>query len=195
MEKKIDLRIIKTNKILYETLLNLLKEKPFEEIKVSDICEKSLINRSTFYAHYNDKYELLASYISDMKQELTEELSKNTNISNSKEYYLEMINLFFTNIEHKKEVYASIMINNRNSITMDMLYNALNDDIMKHLENDDTFNMEIPTEIIAKFYIGAVFNVAIEWIKSNKYLKKDIIKYLQELIPENLYNNKIISKI
>ena len=37
---KTDLRIIKTNNTLYDALINLLKEKTFEEIKVSDICQK-----------------------------------------------------------------------------------------------------------------------------------------------------------
>ena len=68
MKEKKDLRVIKTQNLLYNTLLELLKSSPFEEIKVSDICDKALINRSTFYAHYSDKYELLASYIDDLKK-------------------------------------------------------------------------------------------------------------------------------
>lgn len=67
MEKKTDLRIIKTKKVIYEALIDLMKEKTFEEIKVSDICNKALINRSTFYAHYEDKYELLVEFINDLK--------------------------------------------------------------------------------------------------------------------------------
>ena len=51
MEKKKDLRVIKTKKMIYTALVELMKEKTFEEIKVSDICEIDLINRSTFYAH------------------------------------------------------------------------------------------------------------------------------------------------
>ena len=47
MAKKIDLRILKTKRNLYEGLLTLMKEKTFEEIKVSDICSKAMINRST----------------------------------------------------------------------------------------------------------------------------------------------------
>ena len=47
MNKK-DLRVVKTQNTLYTTLLELMKEKSFEEIKVSDICSHALINRSTF---------------------------------------------------------------------------------------------------------------------------------------------------
>ena len=49
MTNKTDLRIIKTNNTLYEALILLLKDKTFEEIKVSDICSKALVNRSTIY--------------------------------------------------------------------------------------------------------------------------------------------------
>ena len=59
MDKKEDLRVIKTKKSLYDGLLVMMKDKPFEDIKVADICRVALTNRSTFYDHFNDKYELL----------------------------------------------------------------------------------------------------------------------------------------
>ena len=65
-----------------------MREKEFEEIKVSDICNKALVNRSTFYAHFEDKYELLSTYIGDLKDSLTHELKKNKNINSTKEYYI-----------------------------------------------------------------------------------------------------------
>ena len=119
MNKKVDLRIIKTKKVLYEALEDLMIDNSFEEIKVSDICAKALINRSTFYAHYDDKYELLEEYINSLKDALRSELEKNININNSKEYYMEMIRLLLNHIEEKKNTYLSIMIKNKNSILMD----------------------------------------------------------------------------
>ena len=71
--KKQDLRVVKTKRLLYDTLIDLMKEMPFEEIKVSDICKKALINRSTFYSHYNDKYELLVDFINVLKEEFVNE--------------------------------------------------------------------------------------------------------------------------
>lgn len=185
---KNDLRVIKTQNILYKTLLELMKEKSFEEIKVSDICTHALINRSTFYSHYNDKYELLKSAIDDIKNALIIELNKNTNITNTKEYYLEMIKLFLNNMEDKKKTYLAIMINNRNSIMVDIIYDVLDHDVTHRLKaNKEQTNSKIPTNIVSKFYLGAVFNVGIEWLKNNtKYTKEDILKYLELLIPDNL---------
>ena len=186
--RKTDLRIIKTKKSLYESLLDLMKEKPFEELKVSDICENALVNRSTFYSHFDDKYDLLDSLICDLKEGSSEELSKNTNISNSKEYYLEMIKLLLDHIEDKKDVYAMVLINNKNGVGMDMVYDALNEDITKRIEIEGhKLNRGIPSSIIAKFYLGAVFNLGREWlISNNKYSKDEIISYLEDLLPDVL---------
>lgn len=189
MDKKIDLRIVKTKRLLYTTLEDLMKEQSFEEIKVSDICAHALINRSTFYAHYTDKYELLAEYISDLKNSLAFELDKNQNIRNSKEYYLEMLKLLLDHMDEKKDTYASIIIHNKNSIMMDILYDVINKDIVKQIkENSNSSGDKIPGDIISKFYLGAVFNVCLEWFRyDNKYSKKDMIHYIELLIPNDFH--------
>lgn len=186
MDKKDDLRVIKTKKILYETLIELMKTKTFEEIKVSDICTKALINRSTFYAHYEDKYELLLEFINSLKEEFINELSKNKNILNTREYYLEMIRLFLDHIENKKDIYNAIMINNRNSIMMDILSSVANNEVIKKMEASN-ISTRVPANIIAKFYLGGVLNLGIEWLRdTNKYSKEEIIKYLEILLPKNI---------
>ena len=183
MEKKKDLRVIKTKKMIYTALVELMKEKTFEEIKVSDICEKALINRSTFYAHYEDKYELLIDFIKDLKEEFSQKLENNKAL-NIKEYYLELIKIFLNHVEDKKDIYSSIMIHNRNSIMMDILLSAINNDILKRISKEK-FSDGIPAEIIAKFYVGGVLNLGFEYLNSNgKYSKEDIISYIDKLIKE-----------
>lgn len=46
-----------------EALIQLLAEKPFEYITVSEICKRAQVNRSTFYLHYDNTSELLAETI------------------------------------------------------------------------------------------------------------------------------------
>ncbi len=58
-EKKIDIRIVKTRRAIQTAFLKLMKEKGFAAITVKDIIQEAEINRSTFYAHYEDKYDLL----------------------------------------------------------------------------------------------------------------------------------------
>ena len=58
-EKKTDIRIVKTRRAIQTAFLKLMKEKGFAAITVKDIIQEAEINRSTFYAHYEDKYDLL----------------------------------------------------------------------------------------------------------------------------------------
>ena len=58
-----DLRTIKTKKNLYDALILLMKQTNFENIKVAYICKYALVNRSTFYNHYQDKYDLLDDFM------------------------------------------------------------------------------------------------------------------------------------
>ena len=92
MQEKVDLRIKKTKRILFDALIRLMAKKNFEKIKVSDICEEALINRSTFYAHYEDKYDLLVDLFEDQTTTLLKEFEDNENVSFSKEY---LMKLFF----------------------------------------------------------------------------------------------------
>ena len=180
MEKNTDLRIIKTNKVLYESLVNLLKTKTFEEIKVSDICNDALVNRSTFYAHFNDKYELFMSFINDLKESLTAELKTIDSNLTLKEYYLKLIEVFLNHVEGKENIYRSILINNRNSIIMDMIYNTITEDVNERIKSMD---LDMPSDIFLSFYLGGFINVGLEWFKNKKkYSKEEMLKYMGELM-------------
>ena len=187
LENKEDLRIVKTKNALRESLIVLMKDKPFEEIKISDVCNKALINRSTFYAHYEDKYELLVDTINYYKEKLTNSLEKNNNIFNTKEFYLELIRLILENISQEKNFYCQLFTNNHNSILMDILEDSIMKDINKRVSLNQINTKNIPPTIYIKYYLGAVTNVCIEWLNNqNHYTEKEIISYLDKLLPDDI---------
>jgi len=55
---KNDLRVRNTKKRLRQTFAQLMSEKPLQSITVAELCARAEINRSTFYAHYSDIYDL-----------------------------------------------------------------------------------------------------------------------------------------
>lgn len=64
MDKKADLRVVKTKKNIKESFIFLLENKSFKDITIQNIIDTALINRSTFYKYYKDKYDL-AEQLSD----------------------------------------------------------------------------------------------------------------------------------
>lgn len=183
-----DKRILKTKKSLYDSLVHLMGKNSFENIKVSEICERAMTNRSTFYAHFEDKYSLLNSLLLDLKDSLKKELLKNEQITSSKEYYMECIRLLLDHIDENREIYLPLILNNKNSIAMDMIYSTLLEDITERMEKEPQLRvLKIPADFIITFYVGAIFQVGMKWIQStNFYSKEEIFQYLDILLSENL---------
>lgn len=57
--RKEDRRVRITKAAIRESLIELMSTYPLSKVSVKMICEKADINRSTFYAHYQDQYDLL----------------------------------------------------------------------------------------------------------------------------------------
>ncbi|MVX65568.1 TetR family transcriptional regulator [Clostridium chromiireducens] len=71
MQPKTDLRVIKTQANIKNTFIELLSKKTFTEITIQNILDQALINRSTFYKHYSDKYELAEQLIDEIMKKAT----------------------------------------------------------------------------------------------------------------------------
>ena len=48
-----------TRRVFRESLTELMLEKGMQKISVNEICKRADMNRSTFYAHYEDQFDLL----------------------------------------------------------------------------------------------------------------------------------------
>ncbi len=69
-----DLRVRRTHKLLWEALMAELSGRAFQEITVTDICERAMVHRTTFYKHYEDKYALLEQGMQQMYDALVAEV-------------------------------------------------------------------------------------------------------------------------
>ncbi len=72
MGKKMDQRVRLTRNLLKNALVQLMQKQHITKISVRALCEVADINRSTFYVHYADQYDLL----SKVEQEVLENLNK-----------------------------------------------------------------------------------------------------------------------
>ena len=69
-----DLRVKKTHLAIRNAFLELLSEYDYDKITVTMLCERAMINRKTFYAHYAYMDELMAEYMSDLADEFMKEI-------------------------------------------------------------------------------------------------------------------------
>ncbi|RAV21474.1 TetR/AcrR family transcriptional regulator [Paenibacillus contaminans] len=63
--KVMNLRMTQTKQSLIHAFFNLVSKKDFEKITIADITKGAQVNRATFYAHFNDKYDLMDYILGD----------------------------------------------------------------------------------------------------------------------------------
>lgn len=64
-EKVKDLRTTHTKQSLINGFFSLVNKKDFEKITIADITKVARVNRATFYAHFEDKYDLIDYIMED----------------------------------------------------------------------------------------------------------------------------------
>ena len=74
----LDIRIEKTERAIKQAFMELRTEKPVEKIRVKELCDRACINKSTFYAHYQDIYALANAMEDEMVHAVVESLPRLT---------------------------------------------------------------------------------------------------------------------
>lgn len=83
-----------TKMVLQNSLFELLEKKPITKITIKELCENADINRTTFYSHYTDQYDLLTkienetlSWAKEAVASLTDKNDKSENIKIMEEIF------------------------------------------------------------------------------------------------------------
>lgn len=69
-EPQNDLRYIKTEKLIQDTFCDMLREMDYSQITIKDLTNRAMINRKTFYLHYNSLDELLGRLQMDIYEQV-----------------------------------------------------------------------------------------------------------------------------
>jgi AcrR family transcriptional regulator len=104
--KKPDIRVQLTRKILQESLIGLMENKPVLQISIKEICERAGVSRTTFYAYYQDQFDLLRQIEKQSLMDTAAVMQKNK--YTEKLSRQEIINLF--------QDILQLIADNRNSI-------------------------------------------------------------------------------
>jgi AcrR family transcriptional regulator len=117
-EEQTDLRIRRTHHFLQEAMIELITEKGFDAITVGDIAERAMINRATFYRHYQDKYDLAATIFEEAANHLVEDmkpLHKDSDPGEKEGSLREIWNQFFEHVAEHARLYRAMLGKNGSS--------------------------------------------------------------------------------
>lgn len=185
MEKKLDLRIQKTHKALMRALHELLTEKSFDEISVTELCERAETRRATFYKHFGDKSELLVYMIRELQEEYNARNEVIFDIQNPKKCMTTIFRYLIDFLDENEVMARTVAKSNAKNIVVDILSEQLIFDLKNHfsaMKQNKEANKFLP-EMLAVIFSGVVINCAQWWIaNSNRISKDEVIKQFELLI-------------
>ena len=155
---------IRSRKLIRQAFLELLKEKDFEKITVTDIVKRAEINRSTFYAHYPD----VMGMIDEIQDEILEyattffkEMNFSDLLDNPEPHYKRIVKLVEDNLELYKLLYNSSIASNR----LEKIKQLLVACIVNTIDIPDEYKTSFEFEFTLRFFIGGIVDVYTQWIR------------------------------
>ncbi len=188
---KIDLRVIKTEQALRNALLELGNAKDFDSITINEICEKALVRRSTFYRHYEDKYDFYQCTIIHLLNIYNEKNDVHYNYHHPEKFYAAMIHDVLLFLDQNKSLAKSVIRSEIYGVISMIIYKQLYLIIESHLnremENGYVFNQDI--NLLAEFSAGGIMRIIFNWLQAGG----NNVDYLSSSLEEML--NQFWSKM
>lgn len=183
-ERKEDLRIRRTHKLLCEAMFELLETRSYDDISVVDICDKAMVHRATFYKHFNDKNDFM-EYVARVKiREFYDNGAKIHVASDLKNAYHALVENVLSFVEANKAM-LRLSINSSNNSFIESLHKIIYEEILALLNililNGETFST--PVEIKAQFLTGGVCELLRWWIRNDNVCEKaKMMEYIEKLL-------------
>ena len=187
---KSTLKVNKTRKMLEDALGSLLEEKPFEEIRVIDICSKANMHRSTFYTYFNDKYELLKSKLDEYEAKFLEDLQRYKIEDKLKDFHIDImikiLQYFYFNRKYLKIIFQ----NNKDNSIAKILQKYLEDYVIEGVKDMKLAKPDKPYffNVMGAFYSGAFITVISEWILNDCTIKpQELAECISDIIMQRIF--------
>ena len=165
MEKRKEYRsAVRSRRLIRSAFLELLREKSYEKITVTDIVTRADINRSTFYAHYPDVRGLVEEIVGEAITYSTA-LADSLNIQEFLEDPLHFLRELSSYGSDNKELYALLCRSDFAHRQMEQVKRTLMDSALRspafpdHLRNSPEFRIHIG------FFVGGVLSLYTMWLQ------------------------------
>lgn len=178
MGKRKDRRVQRTQQLLQAALLSLIKEKEFDAISVQEIIDRADVGRATFYSHYENKEDLLASGFEGLQAELKERQREAVVRGGSPDEQLFAFSHHLLNHANEHREIFPAMVSKRGGAVIQhllrhILVNTVRDDVKAMASR--TGAGQVPTEAVVQFIAGGLFGLLMWWLSGRMRLSVEEI--------------------
>ena len=190
MNEKADRRVMRTKRALHQALMELILEKRYDKITIQDIIDRANVGRSTFYAHFLDKEDLLVKGFAVFSNELNDHLQTSAHEGEEGDHVLHSL-IFFRHANVHHELYKAMLEGGGGDVLLEAARAHLKEDIQNHLDRllPQTIEAELPMPVITSFLAGAMLSVLVWWLDAERpYSPEEINCMFQKLAMDGVRN-------
>jgi AcrR family transcriptional regulator len=153
-----DRRVRRTRQLLIDALLGLIVERGYEGLTVQDILDRADVGRSTFYAHFRDKDDLLHAAFGRLRTVLA--------LPAADEAPPDLATLSLALFRHtggQRMLYQALVGQPSGAQLTRFLHELLSDYVRRHLAQLGA-DLPVPAEVAAQYYVSALLGLLSWWL-------------------------------
>lgn len=165
MTQKRDLRVQKTYSALFRAFQDLLREKSFDDITVTELCDRALIRTATFYKHFPDKYAFASFMLCELRQAYYKAALQTPHAS-EEDFYLNLVRASFTFLQEHQTLVRSLNADSMMSTIALTSSDSLRSELIFHLTKNQQSGQDLAASpaLTAEIFIGSVNQVGRWWL-------------------------------
>lgn len=164
-QQKADRRSQRTYRLVSSAFAELVVEKPYDEILVQDILDRADIGRTTFYAHYFDKEDVLNSIVEQELELLTRQIAH----AAARQRVMPSLELFEHAYHSENQQFRALM----RSRAGEFLWEALQTALCQAIESvlctlcAEKRSPSIPLPVVSEYLAGAFLTLLKWWVAAD----------------------------
>lgn len=173
-----------TRMVLKESMIQLLKEKQISDITVKEICSLADVNRSTFYAHYLDLYDLLTK----MEEEVLDDMQSyfGQHDFNKDEESIQMTEKLLDYVVANKEIVQILLHENADPNFQKRVLKIAQEYLTASWKPPEGYEEEF-SHYVSVFIIGGGLQMVKEWMDSDLTLStKEMARLINNIANHGL---------
>jgi AcrR family transcriptional regulator len=157
-------------------MLSLIEEKGFEAVSVQEIVDRANVGRATFYAHFDNKEDLLASGFDGLRASLKEcQREALAAKSHAEERVFAFSHEVFAHANEYRDVFQAMVGKQSGAVVQQLLHKIVLDLIRDEVKAiaSRTAASSIPVEALARFMAGALLGLLMWWLNAKTRLSSE----------------------
>lgn len=182
MNIKNNQRTQNTKNSIKEVFFDLLTQKEINEISVQEICKKASINRTTFYAHFDDVEDLMQKILDEKEQEIRI-IFKDLKDGAYKPVNEQSLQMLLEYIQKNSVFYKKYLNDFRSTRMIDYSINASWSQFIEPILNSNKKKTNVTVKYQFEYFKSGLIGVTRSWLNADcKESPQELTSILKNLI-------------